>query len=143
MPNIPPTMVETKVKINIKATIGMNIRLMITAMVETLEKAYRQIGKANICAVTTSPTEFAIFVGKNFKHFANGFAKTIMPNTTINESSKPTQKSCTGENNKIKIPAKESAVKLSYLCPFRLANSITEVITVALSEDDEKPHIPL
>ena len=133
---------QIRVSVKIKETMGIKIKFIKTAIIETLLNAYKQIGKEKICADTTVPVAKASYGFKNFNLFASGFAKTIIPITTIKESWKPTQSSWTGEKIKIKIPANESAVKLSYLLPLSPAKSITEVIINALIEDAEKPHIP-
>lgn len=134
--------VETKVKTYMNPTTGNNMKLAMIENRDTLPKYASIMGEPIKNAINIEETLCFNFSGKNLSALLKLGVKIINPNAIEKDSKNPTVNSKTGEINKTKIIDNEIEDNLSYLSPKHLENSKTEVITVALTEEAEKPQTP-
>ena len=123
-------------------TNGINIKFANTAITENSPKNSNNIGIENNCAESTTESEEEIISGKNLKSLLNGGESKFIPSTMPKDSTNPAHISSCGVIKSINIPARPIDDSISYLLPKELANSNTQHIIVALSEEAENPHTP-
>ena len=101
------------------------------------------IGNETSSAITQGDITAATFLGKILVNiFSNGALNNIRPRYTEYESKNPTLNSSDGVIAKTISALIDKLVVLSGLSPSKKANSLSEIITNALIDDDENPQNP-